>query len=165
MFAKEQGWTLAIDQASNCAGVSLWYNGRLHSTTTLNSTRSTDPLPKRLQTQVPQLTQFLERQLPKGDRVSQVLFEGVRSRIVLVTVGAFLTCPGLAHCKVSAATSFVESSTWKYWAKRHGATGPVKDIKGIKALSETGFPPEQINLMSTDDEADSVLLYLAWREK
>lgn len=60
--------------------------------------------------------------------------------------------------------NFVVTSTWKYWASRRGATGPSKDIKGVKALSEVGFPVEKYGIAS-DDVADSILIYLAWREK
>lgn len=164
MSFKENGWILAIDQASNVAGVSLWYFGKLQATTKLLSNKASDPLPKRLQTQVPQLTAFLQQHLPAEQEVSTVIFEGVRARLVALVVGAFLTCPLLVKCRISPKTSFVESQSWKIWAKRRGATGPVKDVKGVKALRDVGFPVDLYEVDS-DDVADSILIYLTWKDK
>jgi hypothetical protein len=160
VLLKEQGWVLVIDQASNAAGVSLWYNGVLKQTTVLLSASPKDPLPKRLQCQVAQLNKFLSTHLPESAVITKIVFEGVRSRLVLVTVGAFLTCDRI-HAKISPKTSFVESTSWKRWAQRHGATGPIGDIKGVKALKETGFPVDGID---SDDIADSILIFQTWRE-
>ena len=151
--------TLAIDQASNSAGCSLWNDKQLIATTVLVSRSPKDTFSKRLQYQVPQLTEFLRGK----PQVDHVLFEGVRARLVLITVGAFLTCP-LLDVKLSEKTSFVGSSTWKHWASQRGATGKVKDVKGVKALREIGFPVDYHRITS-DDIADSVLQFLAWREK
>ncbi len=160
---KEQGYVLCIDQASNAAGVSLWYNGLLKDTTVLRSSSEKDPISQRLQDQLPQLDAFLNVNLPKSARVTKIVFEGVRARLVLVTVGAFLTCPRI-HAKLSPKASFVESSSWKKWARRHGALEEkVKDIKGVKALREVGFPVDEFDICS-DDVADSILMYLTWRE-
>lgn len=164
MFAKEQGWVLSVDQASNCAGVSLWHNGILIACTTLNSKKSTDTLPRRLQTQVPQLTEFLQKYLPAGEMVTTVIFEGVRARLVALVVGAILTCPLLDKCRINQYASFVESSSWKKWARSHGATGTFEQIKGVKALREVGFPVDKY-LLTSDDIADSILMYLTWRQK
>lgn len=165
MLEKERGWVLSIDEASNLAGVSLWYNGQLRATTVLKSRRSTDALGARLIHQVSQLEPFLRQHVYEGDHVSTLLFEGVRARLVLVTVGAFLTCPLLAHLKVHPKHSFVESTTWKNWAKKRGATGLMKDIKGVRALLEIGFPTAPLGYELTEDEADSILIYLAWRDR
>lgn len=160
---KEQGWVLVIDQASNCAGVSLWYNGDLKATTELRSESSKDSFARRLQHQVPQLTAFLDRVLPDSATITKILFEGVRSRLVLVTVGAFLTCPRI-NAKLSPRTNFIESTSWKVWARNRGATGPIADIKGIKSLKETGFHVDDAFLTS-EDVADSIMMFNAWREK
>lgn len=160
---KEQGYVLVVDQASNAAGVSLWYNGRLIATTVLESNSAKDPISRRLQDQIPQLDSFLAKHLPDAARITKIVFEGVRARLVLVTVGAFLTCPRI-HAKLSPKASFVESTSWKKWAREHGATEErLKDVKGVKALRETGFPVEEHGITS-DDVADSVLMYLTWRE-
>lgn len=161
MFVKEQGWVLVIDQASHCAGVSLWYNGVLKHTTELKSHSKTEPFSRRLQFQAEQLDVFLTQALPECACITKIVFEGVRSRLVLVTVGAFLT-PKRINAKISPKASFVESTSWKKWAQRHGATGPISEIKGVKALGETGFPTDGI---TSDDIADSIMMYQTWRER
>lgn len=161
MIAKERGWVLSIDQAANAAGASLWYNGALVGTATLRSRRATDSISVRLRTIVDQLTEFLREKLPEGDRIVTVIFEGVQSRMVMITVGAFLVCPYL-DARISPTLSFVQSSSWKSWAAKRGASGPKKDIKGVKALREVGFPVENI---ASDDEGDSCLIFMTWREK
>lgn len=159
---KEAGFVLSIDQASNSAGVSLWCNGVLQDVTVLDGGGPSDPFSRRLQNQVPQLTDFLDRNVTRNTKIQKVLFEGVRARLVLVTVGAFLTCPRL-DAKLHAKHTFIESSRWKMWAKNHGATGPFKEIKGTEALKEVGF---QSTLWPKfqQDIADSILMYLTWRD-
>lgn len=163
MKAAETGFVLSIDQASNMAGVSLWHNGNLKAHTVLRSNAASDSFARRLQTQVPQLTTFLDEHLPTGLKITKVLFEGMKSRLVLCTIGAFLTCPRL-DTKLHAQHSFIESSSWKKWAQAHGATGPFKEIKGVKALQEVGYPTVATGITS-DDVADSILMYLTWRSK
>lgn len=143
------------------AGVSLWYDGELIAHTVLLSQSADDKYSRRLQHQVPQLTDFLNKQLPKGLNIEKVIFEGMKNRLVLITVGAFLTCPRL-DAKLHQKFSFVESSSWKRWAKNKGATGLTKDVKGVKALREIGFPVDKHDIKS-DDVADSVLMYLTWK--
>lgn len=161
--AKENGWILAIDQASNCAGVSLWSHGQLVATTTLNSDSPKDALGKRLSRQVEQLKDWLDTRLGKAE-IKTLLFEGVRSRLVLVTVGAFVCVPQLRNCKIHQRHSFVESSSWKRWAQKRGATGKLGDIKGVQALREAGFDVEA-HRIDSEDVADSVLIYLCWRDR
>lgn len=163
MRPKEAGYVLSIDQASNQAGVSLWYDGELMGHAVLYSQATTDPYARRLQHQVPQLTDFLNKQLPRGVDIDKVLFEGMKNRLVLITVGAFLTCPRI-NAKLHQKFSFVESPSWKKWAKTQGATGFTKDVKGVKALSEIGYPVTACHITS-DDVADSILMYLTWRSK
>lgn len=92
-----------------------------------------------------------------------MVFEGVRSRLVLCTVGAFLTVPRI-QAVISQTKNFVESTTWKKYAQRNGATGPIADVKGVKALREIGFPLDRYPIQS-DDIADSILIYKAWTER
>ena len=157
--SRTDGWVLSIDQASNFAGVSLWRDGRLFDTTVLNGGGS-DVFSRRLCHQVPQLTAFLDRNVARDTKVHKVIFEGVRARLVLITVGAFLTCPRI-DAKMHQQFSFVESSSWKKWAQSQGATGPFKEIKGVKSLKETGFPTDKYPDM-TDDIADSIMMYKVW---
>lgn len=162
MKPKEAGFVLAIDQASNCAGVSLWFCGELRATTTLNSQSPTDPFARRIQTQLEQLTAFLNTELPPDVQIEKVVFEGVRPRLILATVGAFMCCPRIS-AKLDESRSFVGSSSWKSWAKMRGATGPFKEIKGVKALQETGWDFTKYPIES-DDIADSILIYSCWRD-
>lgn len=163
MKPKESGYVLAIDQASNCAGVSLWFDGVLKTTTTLNSQSPTDPFARRIQYQLEQLTAFLNAELPEGVQVEKVVFEGVRPRLILATVGAFMCCPRIS-AKLDESKSFVGPSSWKAWAKLRGATGPFKDIKGVQALQETGWDFSK-HPIDSDDVADSLLIYMAWRDR
>lgn len=163
VLAKEQGYVLSIDQASNAAGVSLWQTGRLIAHTVLKSRKAADPLSVRLQCQVPQLTTFLNQNVPGDGCVTKIIFEGVKARIVMVTVGAFLMSPRIA-VKLHQRHTFVESRQWKKFAADRGATGPFKDIKGLRALREIGFPVDDHGIDS-DDVADSILIYLTWRER
>lgn len=161
---KRKSKTLSVDQASNQAGVSLWSpTSDLLACTVLQSESPKDPFSKRVTDQVEQLNTFLEEHLADGEEITHVLFEGVRSRLVLVTVGAYMTCPYLM-AGLSPQHSFVESRTWKAWAKRHGAKAFISEIKGIQSLLETGFnmPP---GMPLTEDIADSIMMYLAWKER
>jgi hypothetical protein len=163
MKIKEHGYVLAVDQASNCAGVSLWYNGELQATTTLLSKDKGDPFARRIQTQLDQLTAFLNTHLPRGVDIEKVVFEGVRSRLITAVVGAFMCCPRIS-AKLSEKANFIESSSWKRWAQTRGATGPFKDIKGVKALREAGWDFGK-HPISSDDVADSILIYLTYKDR
>jgi hypothetical protein len=158
-----QGYTISLDQASNAAGVSLWLLDELQAWTVLKSEKSRDPFCKRVQDQANQLDAWLASVLPPSATIYNALFEGVRSRIVLCTVGAFCLSKRI-QSHVHAKSNFVETGTWKSWAKAHGALGPNGDIKGVKALREVGFDMDKYGIDS-DDAADSVLMYLAWRAK
>lgn len=160
MKSKEAGYVLSIDQASNAAGVSLWLNGNLIATTVLRSRKPTDPFSRRVQYQLEQLTDFLNEHLPPGLDVQKVLFEGVKSRLVLIVIGSFLCCPRI-HAKMSESASFIYSSSWKQWAKKNGAAGPTADIKGCRSLAETGFDMVTHHIVS-DDISDSVMIYKCW---
>jgi hypothetical protein len=162
MSNSELGWVLAVDEASNDAGVSLWKNGILVDTTVLWGHK--DPVySRRLVFQVAQLGEFLAKHLRPDEKIGKVVFEGVKNRLVLVTVGAYLTCPYL-DAKLHQKYSFIESSSWKKWAQSKGATGPFKEIKGVKALTEAGWDCARMGIVS-EDIADSILIYLTWRER
>jgi hypothetical protein len=162
MKAKELGYVLAIDQASNCAGASLWHDGTILDTTTLNA-KKTHAIGRRLVTQIVQLDAWLDSK-SLAEPIRTLIFEGVRARLVLITVGAFTSSKYLQDCKLNAKHSFVESLSWKNWARKRGAAGPIKDIKGVKALQDIGWDMLKFPVES-DDEADSILIYLAWRDR
>lgn len=156
------GFCLSVDQASYSAGVSLWFNDKLIGTTLLLAPKDMK-YSRRIQTQANQLTQFLDSKLPVGINIEKVIFESVRMKLVLITVGAFLTCPRI-DAKMHESASFVPSMSWKKWALDRGATGPFKEIKGVKALTEAGFSVAGITPMN-DDIADSVMIYQVWKAR
>lgn len=156
----KNGYTLCIDQASNQAGASLWLDNSLVATKALTVPEKSWGYARRVQFLANALTEWLVAELGSKSKVTTVIFEGVRSRHVLVTVGAFLTSPMIdAHL---FKHSFVESFQWKSYAQKRGATGPFLKIKGLKALSEIGWPQDLIP--ETDDEADSIIQYLTYQE-
>lgn len=164
MNAHLLGYTLFIDQASNAAGVALTLDGELLGTETIRSLRSTDVISARLQHQIPLLTDFINKYVPRHRDINRVVFEGVRARLVLISVGAFLMCPRI-KARLSPTDSFVETGSWKNWAKKQGATGKTKDIKGLRSLRE--IRPELFNRykIKTDDEADSVMMWLTFKDR
>lgn len=160
MKPKESGYVLSIDQASNAAGVSLWLDGALIATTVLVSKSAGDPFSRRIQGQLDQLNVFIDLHVPADIILEKVIFEGVRSRLVMIVAGAFLTCPRI-DAKISEKHNFIESSSWKNWARARGSKGTFKDIKGVKALQECGWDFVKFPVAS-DDVADSILMYLTW---
>lgn len=158
----EQGYVLSIDQASKCAGVSLWYNGALQATTTLVAHTDTK-YSRRVQQQAEQLNKFLDTQLPATINIEKIVFESVRMKLVIITVGAFLTCPRI-DAKMHETASFIPSMSWKKWALDRGATGPFKEIKGVRALKEAGYPVDEVNPLN-DDIADSIMMYQVWKNR
>lgn len=109
-----------------------------------------------------QLDDFLCKYTADGP-IKRVIFEGVKSRIVLITVGAFISCYNLEG-NLHATHSFVSPLEWKKWAKDRGATGPTKDVKGILALEEIGWD-FKTNPIFSDDVADSILIFLTWKDR
>lgn len=160
MKPKEQGYVLSIDQASKIAGVSLWYSGDLLATTELKVS-GTEKYSIRVQQQAKQLEAFLDLWVPLPFDIEKIVFENVRMKLVVITAGAFLTCPRI-KARIHESESFIPSMSWKKWAKDRGATGPFKDIKGVKALYESGWTGVDI---TSDDIADSCLIYMTWRDK
>lgn len=161
MLPKEAGYVLSIDPASNTAGVSLWKDGELITTTELKSTSTKDSMGKRLRDQVDQLNTFLDALLPSGVLIKTVVLENVKSKLVMLVIGAYLSSPYI-DANISPSKSFVSPSSWKKYAQLRGGKGDFTKIKGVKALKEIGFPTDKYNITS-DDIADSVLIYLTWR--
>lgn len=158
-FDRMKGWCISVDPASNLCGVSLWHNGVYIASAVLTSNSNRDPFSVRVQTIVRQLNQFLGPILGEA-KVETVVCEGVRSRIVQLCLGSLLTSKYIvAH--IGAKSSFVESSQWKNWCKKHGAEGDFKTIKGVKALKQVGWDFEK-HPIDSDDIADSILIYLTW---
>jgi hypothetical protein len=157
---KERGYIISVDPASNKCGISLWKDGVLVDTILLESNSPRDLFSIRLQTITLQLEMFLRGAIPEGKKVSTVVCEGVRSVLVQICIGALLTPPQI-EAKITSGESFVHATSWKKWAQNRGATGPLKDIKGVKALADIGIYPA----ITSDDVADSILVYLCWRDR
>jgi hypothetical protein len=156
---KGEGYVLSVDQASNAAGVSLWLNRSLVGHAVLKSKSSKDSFSRRIQAQAKDLKAFLDAYLPAGEVIRVVLFESVKSRIIMAVIGSVLV-----HDRIDAtltAATMIPSMRWKKWAQGMGATGPLKDIKGVPALREVKFDVDGHGITS-EDVSDSVLIFLTW---
>ena len=153
-------YSLSIDPATHCAGVSLFKNNELVSWTILTSNHSRDNLTDRMKAQVTQLEEFLQLNLPKGEMVGRIIMEDVRSKLLILSAGAYLTCPYI-DAKVAYPYHFISPSKWKSWARRRGASGNSKEIKGLAALRMIKWDFDKYPIMS-DDVADSVMQYYCW---
>lgn len=164
MLPKEAGYILAIDQASNAAGAALWKDGDLQAWTVLTSKSPKDPFGRRLVEQVRQLTEWLDAEL--GDeKIKVLLFEGVKSSMVMSTIGAFVTCPHLVDCKFHPRLSFVSALSWKKFVRDHGLSKQrFKEIKGVQALRDIRWDFNKYPITS-DDVADACLIYLTWKSR
>lgn len=154
-------YVLSIDPASNLCGVSLWKNGSYYTSTVLKSRNSRDPFSIRMQTICTDLATFLDLHI-KDEKIETVVSESVRSRLVSLCLGSIIVSPYIV-ANIKPNETFIVPSQWKAYCKRHGATGPTKDIKGVKALIEIGWDMKKHPVMS-QDEADSILIYLTWKE-
>lgn len=159
---KGEGYVLSVDQASNAAGVSLWLNQHLVAHTVLKSKSSKDSFSRRVQAQAKDLCCFLDAHLPQGEVIKTVLFEGVRSRVVLTVIGSILVNERIDS--VLNASTMISPSSWKKWAQTMGATGPLKDIKGVPALRQVKFDVDGHGITS-EDVSDSILIFLCWLNK
>lgn len=158
-FTKEQPYVLSVDPASNACGVSLWKDGTFIDSALLSSRSPRDLFSIRLQTIALQLETFLSKNLKDDEKVTVVVCEGVRSVLVQICIGALL-CSKYIEAPIKTG-SFIHSTSWKKYAKDRGATGPLKDIKGMKALKEIGWAGRDVS----DDEADAILIYYTWRNR
>lgn len=159
---KGEGWVLSVDQASNAAGVSLWHNRSLVATAVLKSKNSRDAFSRRIQAQAADLRKFLDDHLPPGEVIKTVVFESVKSRIIMAVIGSVLV-----HERIESPLTpshMIGSMSWKKYAQGLGAKGPLKDIKGVPALVDIKFDVEKHGITS-EDIADSVLIYLTWLHK
>lgn len=152
------GDVLSLDPGTAVSGVSLWRDGSLVATAALKSPNGyTSTVSGRLKGIVHQLNLLLDAHDAK---VHIVICENPPHTLLKAVIGAMLVSPRVDSMFSDAHTVAVMS--WKAWARARGAGGPFKDIKGVKALKATGFPvPQGIG----DDEADSILVYLAYRDR
>ena len=159
---KGEGYVLSVDQASNAAGVSLWHNRVLIAHTVLKSKNSKDSFSRRVQAQSIDLREFLDAYLPPEDTITTVLFESVKSRVVMAVIGSVLVNDRI-DSSLGPGT-LIPSMSWKKWAQGMGATGPLKDIKGVPSLRQTGFDVDKY-VVTSEDTADSIMIFLTWISK
>lgn len=159
---KGEGYVLSVDQASNSGGVSLWHNRELVGHTVLKSKHSKDSFSRRVQAQAKDLRDFLDVYLPQGETITTVLFESVKSRIIMAVIGSVLVNERIDSTLTPA--TMIPSMSWKKWAQSMGAVGPLKDIKGVPALRQVKFDVDGYGITS-EDVADSALIYLTWLNK
>ncbi len=152
------GDVLSLDPGTAVSGVSLWRDGNLIATAALTSPDGyNSTVSGRLKGMVSQLEQFL---VSHDANVHIVICENPPHTLLKAVIGAMLIATRVDSMFSDSHTVAVMS--WKAWARARGAGGPFKDIKGVKALKATGFKvPQGIG----DDEADSILVYLAYRDR
>ena len=147
---------LAIDPASHKAGVALFLDDKVYTTQLIGFQGSM--WSERIFQQREQLDKFLTLHLKSGI-VNTLVVEnltGFGHAKLSYSVGSLCSLPA-----IKSELNLVATSTWKAMARRCGC--PDKDPKGIKAL--TFVRPDLAQNCKSDDEADSVLIGLAYLEK
>lgn len=154
-------YTASIDPASRLCGASLFDGLTLIGGQCLTSSQKT--WSARAAEMRAQMKEFVLATLPKGTTVTRATIELVPKIVepsIQLIAGAILADP-IFDLNITRK-QFVSPSSWKAWARRHGALD--KDPKGVVSLRQTGFPVEQYQIVS-DDVADSIMIFLAWNEK
>lgn len=151
-MAKDGRLTLSVDSGSNHMGLSLWDGIEFLRSGTVHAGKPTDPYSKRMK----DIRAGFNAWLAEDGPITTVVSENIRLQLITIPLGiVFLHASTVAPFKTCHAIS---PSSWKKWAQLHGATGKFKDIKGLKALSEVGWP----HPCHSDDEADSILIALCY---
>lgn len=148
---------LVIDPSSHSAAACLIYKGEFLGTVPLQA-NAKSKYTTRLHELSLQLSKFLTQHLKK-EKVTILVVEqvsGFGNAALSYSVGALAALPN-----IDAALETIAIRTWKAYAKRHGATGTI--IKGIKTLKQIN--PEMAKLCKSDDEADAILMAMAYFDK
>ena len=143
---------LAIDPASNKAGVALYYNEIIRSALLTGYGNWT----QRITQQRQQLELFLNHYLPEDEIINHLVVEnivGFRNSKLSYSVGALCSLP----CTQSDL-NLMSPSCWKKVVKKCGGG---KTSKGFSALRYVRPAYPQVS----DDEADAILMLLAYLEK
>lgn len=155
------GWTLSIDPASRKAGVSLWFGDVYIASEALSSSLVT--WSERANDLRIKLQAFISRYVPKNEFITLVVIELVPKIVepsVQLIAGAIIA---EERYKVNPTRKcFVSPSSWKAFARKNGCK--EKDPKGVSALKDIGWDFD-INPVTSDDVADSILIYLTWLRK
>jgi hypothetical protein len=143
---------LAIDPASNKAGVALYYNEILRSALLTGYGNWT----QRITQQRQQLELFLNHYLPENEIINHLVVEnvsGFRNSKLSYSVGALCSLP----C-IQSDLNLVSPAVWKRIVRKYGGG---KSTKGFLALQCVRPAYPQVS----DDEADAILMLLAYLEK
>ena len=147
---------LAIDPASHKAGYALFIKDKIVSGSLIANKSSS--YSERLFQQREQLDIALKQHL--GTQIINTLVvenvSGFGGAKLAFSVGALVSSP----C-IKSELNLIGVSTWKAMVRRCGC--PDKNPKGIKALNYVR--PDLAKNCLTDDEADSILIGLAYLEK
>lgn len=141
-------WWLSIDPASRSAGASLWKDGKYIASITLTSDKKrwTD----RMRQMTHQLSGFTDEHAAGKDL--NVLIETTQHVKVRMSSGALTIAE-----HISSDVESISPSTWKKWLRDNG----IKHEKGRAALEcVLGYAGIAAKVES-DDEADSILMFLA----
>lgn len=149
-------YTLSVDPASILCGVALWKDRKFVDSRLLKADEKI-LFSLRMQSICNQLTDFLN---VYDAIVSEIVTEHNTDRFSLnACIGSLLVSPRVVAPFYSH--NYVPQMSWKAWAQRRGAPGSCKYIKGVKALSATGFP----HVPQSDDEADAIMIGLTYFER
>jgi hypothetical protein len=143
---------IAIDPASNKAGVALYYNEMIRSALLTGYGNWT----QRITQQRQQLELFLNHYLPENEIINHLVVEnvvGFRNSKLSYSVGALCSLP----C-IQSELNLMAPSCWKKIVKKCGG-GKIQ--KGFAALRYVRPAYPQVS----DDEADAILMLLAYLEK
>ncbi len=147
---------LAIDPASHSAGAALFIDDKVYSIRLLANKSSL--WSERIFQQREQLTDFLNKYL-KSNTINTLVVEnltGFGHAKLSYSVGSLCSLPS-----IKSELNLVGTSTWKAMARRFVCKD--KDPKGLNALKY--IRPDLIELCSSDDEADAIMIGLAYMEK
>ncbi len=151
---------LAIDPSSNCMGVSLWFSDGTFFSSSQITTPTCVYLSERLYLLRKKFEEWFQKTAPNGF-VTSVVVERISQRqmsyALLYSAGAVLALPFI-KAKVGVKDQLVPP-VWKKHVRLWGSH--MSDPKGVPALKGIGWKTNLATL--TEDEADSIMLYLGWR--
>lgn len=143
---------LAIDPASNKAGVALYYNEIIRSALLTGYGNWS----QRITQQRQQLELFLNHYLPEEEIIDHLVVENVgkfHNAKLNYSVGALCSLPN-----IQSDLNLISPATWKSVVRKCGGG---KSSKGFTALRYVRPAYPQVS----DDEADAILILLAYLEK
>lgn len=152
-------YCLSIDPGSNLCGISLWEDDKIIDTIALTGGKLKN-WSARLSKMSQQLEDFLNEH--DIDTVTIVVAERIMfgNPPLQITVGYLINNKHI-HANITPK-SFILPAVWKAFAKKNGWTDRI--CKGVVVI-EKCFPQYLPFCKKSEDIADSILIYLAWRRK